>query len=186
MIISNILINFGDEVLWFVKILFILYAIFYLFSIIYKSNRIGGVIFISLMTILSTIWYASISIPYFTLGVMLSIYKNQEFRIFIITWAVLLCYAAIGFVSYDLNIAGHSAINAILIGILISVLSIRIWEIKIPAMLGAMSFDLYLVHNKVLKSLEYHSSEVSVWIFVFVSLAITVIFFLIRSKILKI
>lgn len=178
--------NFGDEVLWFVKTLFVLYAIFFLFSVFRQINATVGLIFLVAMTIGHFILYKSISVPYFSLGVILSLYKDQNIRILITIWVVAICYAILGFLMFETNFAGHSAINAVLICIFILALSIRTWEIKIPAILGVMSFDLYIVHNKVLMAQICNYDEVPLWLFVTVSLTITVAFFFFRTKVFKI
>lgn len=184
--ISNILLDFGDEVLWFIKVLFILYAIFYIFSEIWIFNRVVGLIFIVLMTAAVTVYYKSISVPYFAIGVILSNYKSREIRILVTLWIALICYACLGFFFYETNVAGHSAINASLIGTFILAMSLRTWEIKVPSMLGVMSFDLYIVHNKVLCTLKQYNTEVSLWVFLFVTIFFTLSFCLFRTKVLKI
>lgn len=186
LIIGNIFLNFGDEVLWFIRALFILYTIFYLFSIVWQLNWQWALIFIGVMTTAATIYNGSISIPYFALGVVMSVYKNQGERILIVCISALICFAAFGFLFWETNIAAHSAINAMLIGILIWLLSILTMEIKFPALLGVMSFDLYLTHNKVLQTLKYHYSDVSLCLFITTTLLFTTAFYLFRSRFLKI
>lgn len=174
------------------KILIILYAIFYLFSLIYKGNRYAGLAFLVLAVAVTTVLEAefqtqfkSISIPYFALGVLMSVYKNREFSAILSAIVALICFAACGFFFYSTALAAHSAINAVMLGIFILVLSIRQWEIRFPALLGVMSFDLYLIHNKVLQTMKFNMDVAPLWMFVLITFVVTYLFYMLRSKVFK-
>lgn len=191
--IRNILWSFGDGVLWFIKVLVPLYAIFYIFSIIYQRNKSFGLIALWSGTILLTIYvfiemvpYEAISILYFTLGVQLSISHISKAKDLIIPGSILLIVIASSFCFLEFNLAIHSLLNAILIGLFILIFTIKRVELKIPSILAILSFDLYLTHHKVLMALKDNSGSVELWSFCILTMAVTVIFYLFRTKIIKI
>lgn len=191
--IGNFLFDFGDEVLWFVKALFILYVEFYLFSLVYIHNHKVGIAFLITAVLLTTILeaelfakFSSISIPYFALGVIMSIYKNRELPAILSAIAALICFAACGFFYYTSDLAAHSAANAISLGIFILILSVRQWEIRFPALLGVMSFDFYLIHNKVLQTMKLNMDVAPLWMFVLITFGVTYLFYMLRTKVFKI
>ena len=57
----------------------------------------------------------------------------------------------------------------------------RITMPKIPSWIGGTSFDVYLVHNKVLMSLRYFLGAVPLWAFAVVTLIATIIFYGLRK-----
>ena len=57
----------------------------------------------------------------------------------------------------------------------------RITMPKIPSWMGGTSFDVYLVHNKVLMSLRYFLGAVPLWAFAVVTLIATIIFYGLRK-----
>lgn len=192
-IIKHIALGFGDGILWFVRVLFVLYSIFYLFSEIYIYNKRTAIALLVILTIMLTVFEAvyvndfkSISIPYFSLGVLMSLFKARETKAVVMSVVALVCFAAIGFIFYNVSLAGHSAINAFMLAGLIVVLSIRQWQIKVPAVLSVISFDLYLIHNKVLMVLKGNMEIVTIEVFVIVTLITTLLFYLLRHRILKI
>lgn len=193
MVIRNILIDFGDGVLWFVKILFILYVIFYLFSLVYCRSQKIGMLFLLSAVIIATVseasWVAefkSISIPYFALGIVMSVYKTTEVRAIVLASVFLICFVVCGFACYETSIAVHSAINALLLATFIIVFSIKQWQIRFPAILGVMSFDLYIIHNKVLQSMKCNMDVAPLWMFVIITFVVTYLFYMLRTKVFKI
>lgn len=191
--IKYIALGFGDGVLWFLRALFVLYSIFYLFSEVYIYNKRTAIALLIILTIMLTAFEAvyvndfkSISIPYFSLGVLMSLFKARETKAVVMSVVALFCFAAIGFIFYNLSLAGHSAINAFMLAGFIVVLSIRQWQIKLPALLSVISFDLYLIHNKVLMALKGNMEIVTIEVFVIVTLITTLLFYLLRHRILKI
>lgn len=192
-IIYSIFIGFGDGVLWFVKALFVLYAIFYLFSLIYQTNRTAAIVTLLALTLATTfLWaiyvaeFSSLSIPYFALGVMMSLYKEREVKAVAGALIALACIGGGGFIFFNTALAAHSAINAMALCLLILALSVRQWQIRIPAVLGAISFDLYLVHNKVLMTLKTNMDVVPLVLFIGLTLVVTTLFYLLRTKVFKI
>ena len=187
--ISNILLNFGDGVLWFIKVILVLYAIFYLFTSVRERNRIIAsivlAIFILTTTFMASIFiasYAAISIPYFALGVGVSLLRERPSQMILTSSGILLLVGAASLLLLEKSLFGHSAINVVCIGIFILLFSITNINIKIPAFFGAISFDLYLVHNKVLATLKNHSDNIHILIFISLTIIGTLLFYILRVK----
>lgn len=193
LIISNILINFGDEVLWFIKVLICLYASFYLFSIAHRLNKTLGesclFIFATVITIIVAKYWApfeAVSVPFFYVGVVLSLSKELKTKSLILT-SVIMCLIGLGsFIGFDKALAIHALINVACMMVLIFILSIKSLNIKIPTIIAALSFDIYLVHNKVLMTMKDNLDFVSLPLFVLFVLMATITFYFLRSRIFKI
>lgn len=70
--------------------------------------------------------------------------------------------------------------------VLICVLSLKRIDIKIPSLLALLSFDIYLIHNKVLLSMKDNCDYVELISFVVITLLATSLFYLLRSRLLKV
>lgn len=193
LVISNILWAFGDNVLWFIKILIPLYAIFFLFSIVYQRNRGIAISFLWIMTIAFTIYvaltkaaYESISIVYFTLGVQMSISKIKSRKDLSLYISLISFIGVLNYISFDWTIAQHAIINAVCLGFLTCALCLKRIDIKFPTILALLSFDLYLTHNKVLMGLKDNTDSVELWAFVTLTIMATLAFYFFRTKLLRI
>ncbi len=60
--------------------------------------------------------------------------------------------------------------------VLICVLSLKRIDIKIPSLLALLSFDIYLIHNKVLLSMKDNCDHVELISFVVITLLATSLF----------
>ena len=90
------------------------------------------------------------------------------------------------YIFIDYALALHSIIN--IIGLIFLILVLFIWtiDIKLPELLTIISFDLYLVHNKVLMVMEGNTLCNVLWVFMTVVFITTACFSLLRIKLLKI
>lgn len=186
----NLFVGFGDPVLWFIEVLIVLYISFYIFSCIYLRDKRLGLSFLALSTVFNTLLtavlcgnVAAISVPLFSLGVMMSLIKNKKHAMSIIV--ILIGLLAIAY-SFCKGLAIPAEINLLVIGTLILVLSIKQIDFQFPAILGVISFDLYLIHNKVLMALKDSDVFPTIWMYVLITFILTEIFYLFRTKILKI
>lgn len=192
LVISNIFVNFGDGVLWFIKVLVFLYFLFFIYSYIRTKNKIGSILFLVLATIGSTISatyiladYTSISVPFFFLGVLLSINKKNQGVILAIS--LLIVITIVEFASYENQaLVKHSAINAFALALLILACSIRKIELRIPSVITVLSFDIYLIHNKVLMAMKANTEIVELLPFIILTIIATIGFYLFRTKLLRI
>ncbi len=191
--ISNILYSFGDDVLWFIKILIPLYIIFYLFSFLYQWNRWVAISFIWIITVaisayvaLTRASYEAISIVYFTLGVQMSLCKVKSKKELSLYIGLISLVSLCNYFCFDWTIAQHGILNAVFMAVLICVLSLKRIDIKIPSLLALLSFDIYLIHNKVLLSMKDNCDYVELISFVVITLLATSLFYLLRSRLLKV
>lgn len=193
LIIKDILWGFGDEVLWFIKVILFLYSGFYIFSIIRLKSKRYSLVFLCLFTVgftfLTAVMLAPflcISIPYFTIGIGMSLALNNYKHTLFVSLGILLliCFFSLMFLSKSLGI--HSIINACVIGSLILLFSVVKIDFKIPVFLGVISFDLYLVHNKILMSLKSNADTFDILLFISLTIFFTTVFYLLRTKLLKI
>lgn len=190
--ISNIFTDFGDGVLWFVKVLAILYATFYIYSVIRILNQKVALVLLILFPVLTTQYvnhfmlpFEAISIPFFYLGIVISLINTQKHSSSI----VFLCLLVISILLvsiFDRQLAIHGLINVFAVSILIILFSVKQIDFRFPAVLGIISFDLYLVHNKVLMVLTDGNSYFSLLSFVAIAFILTYLFFGIRTKLLRI
>lgn len=196
LIVSDLLFNFKDGVLWFVKILFMLYISFYLFALLWQHHEIRIYAWILLSSSVIIIYwladqwigyYAPLSVPLFGLGVFASIYKDVSWKYFNITFIPLLFCAIVTVLVTGLNaLALHALINYCTIGCML-ILFTR-YRLTIPGtvLFGAVSFDIYLVHDKVLMGMKAEMANGSLLCFVGLTLIATILFYLLRTKILKV
>lgn len=192
-VVGNIFYNFGDGVLWFVRVIICLYVVFYIFSCIYVKYPSKSLILLGLLTIILTFIIdrnfspeEAISIPFFSLGIILSLLKCHRYCFFI-TLGLLILYLVFGFLVYDFAVALHCGLNIIFMSLLILLLFIKDIDFKVPAFIGIISFDLYLVHHKVLKAMITDAySMPSLWVYMTIVFVATLLFYLLRTKLLKI
>ena len=159
-----------------------------MYSYIRTKNKIGPILFLVLATIGSTISatyiladYTSISVPFFFLGVLLSINKKNQGVILAIVITI------VEFASYENQaLVKHSAINAFALALLILACSIRKIELRIPSVITALSFDIYLIHNKVLMAMKANTEIVELLPFIILTIIATIGFYLFRTKLLRI
>ena len=98
-----------------------------------------------------------------------------------------MCLIGLGsFIGFDKALAIHALINVACMMVLIFILSIKSLNIKIPTIIAALSFDIYLVHNKVLMTMKDNLDFVSLPLFVLFVLMATITFYFLRSRIFKI
>lgn len=190
--LCNILIDFGDEVLWFVKVLIGLYALFYIYCIIRRYNRFLSTVFLIIATAGSSASVAflmrdfqAISVPFFFLGIILSLDKEKkgvQISIVLLSLIAIIEFATLN----SLSLAVHNVIDVVAIAVLIIVCSIKYIEIRIPSFIAALSFDIYLVHNKVLMAMKANTEIVELLPFIALTIITTLGFYLLRTKMLAI
>lgn len=151
----------GNRVLWFVRVIMILYAYFFIMTFIPK--RLNQALFIIVVSILHMVVGAMffgqsfqvISIPAFPLGVCASLYKGEFSKAFygwksliitLVLCVVLLNVAILIFGSNGL----HGAINIIFIAVLLLFCSNFSWSYSYRSILGKISYEVYLTHTRIM------------------------------------
>lgn len=200
-VICDLFLNFRDPVLWFIKSLLILYAAFYLFAYILQNGRqkfAFAVLWI--ITILTCIisYFSngsfglnSISgIPLFSVGVIAAshsakFYKNinAAFIPLVISFILLSCVFALHS-RFVANIV-HVLADYSIIGTILLCFSNTHPDIKIPSILAAVTFDIYLIHFKILMLMSVSNLELSIIPFIVATVFVSIIFYQLRTQILK-
>lgn len=179
--------NFGDPVLWYFKALLLLYISFDVFSTILRKSEYTSLLIFLLLILLNyyiTKKYiycnGAISIPCFALGVLSAKYRDALYKMLhskLMLLLFLMCFIS-SFVFFRENFALHCIINYICVFSLLFIGAY--WDIIINNVgyLGKISFDIYLVHGKVLCFFKYCLPFVSLSLF----LLTTIIFSFFYNK----
>jgi len=153
--------GFADPVMWFIRVLLLLYALFHMFSIIIaKGHRrvgmyglLGVCLVYSMITMRVNDSVQNHSVPLFALGVLASLIKsdkNAMLKFSALTVVVGLMVSAAAFhTSHPLTGFMHSIFDYIIVLLLVGWVSIGKLRWKANTLLAAMTFDIYLVHFKL-------------------------------------
>ena len=136
-IIYDLFWGFKDPVLWFVKILFMLYGIFYFFSFLQSKQKkllshavlILGASVAMLISCKAFGDFSIISIPIFIIGIYTSFYKNKRIIHFPTSILLLVLMAVIStgiFGAYHDTTAAHALVNSVvMIAVLCLVIALK-------------------------------------------------------------
>lgn len=183
LIVSTILFGFYDGVLWFIKVLVFLYASFFIFSIIVQTNEIAAWALLIGLTI-TVMWascnllgsYSTPGIPLFTIGVFASRFKNTNWKRINISIIPVLAYGIIQYFQ-----GGNYFLVVIMMLMIMLGLMIIQPHLECPSLLAALSFDIYLVHNKVLMIGRNTDGAFPLLSFLLITLAATLVFHFIHN-----
>lgn len=192
-ILGILIFRFCDSVLWFVEILLLLNLVFYFYAVLTKVGRnllsffvlLVGTTAIMLYTFFHVGPFAVVSIPLFLIGVLVATYGewiiNNKYKLVLIISLVLFLLA---FVFRRNFVFIHGVINYYLLLMFLFVTSI--WNIsfsKIPKIIPKMSYDLYLTHNKLKAIIAAYSPSLSILIFLFLSVLLSLLSCYLRKMI---
>jgi len=195
LIIKDLFINMQDGVLWFVKVLLMLYVAFYIFVTLHNQNKTIGYISLAIFTIFMCIIVSSLkapsyamSIPFFSIGVIVSILRNEQ-RKFLPTvlGTCIACFALTSLYQYynASYLLSHTLVNYLALILLILFFTKYSIDIKCPAVIGALSFDIYLIHYKVIYALTPNNEDINLSLFIALIVASVMIFYPFRTYIIK-
>lgn len=195
------MIGFKDPVLWFIKSLIVLYIAFYLFSFLLSKGRIkiAFLIIWILTAITCLISYFSngsfglssmSGIPLFSVGVMSAYCSTKfykRFNIAFIPLVVSLMLLSLVFTFHPRFLANmvHSIADYTVVATLLLVFSRFRPNVKIPAILAAITFDIYLVHFKTLIVISESDMGLSLWLFIAATIVASIGFYCLRTRLLK-
>ncbi|MBR3744624.1 MAG: acyltransferase family protein [Bacteroidales bacterium] len=157
-------ISFGDGILWFVRVIAVMYLFFYGYTLTRKYERlrlptliIGTGVAYAFVYIWMESWCA-ISVPLFSLGIILVEYNETCTKVLKGFGWVLLWLASITVVMLILyqikgNLYVHSLMNYYVITAIVFLCAHCQINITPPVWLGGISYDIYLTHYKVMKFL---------------------------------
>lgn len=181
---------------WFVSAILMMYIVFMIFIWIKKKyNEHIVVIPLSILTIVTYVfcdkmlgYYTPISIPIFSVGILASLYKHKNHGIF----NLCLIYLFVGMVfsvgyciaiHNSLALAVHSIINYVCIATLILIFTRFNPNFKFPVLLGEASFDIYLIHKRIITSYISLTDEfINLWLWIGMTIIFTALFVIIRKQ----
>lgn len=190
--IYRLFIDFDDANLWFIKTIIFLYFAFGIFSCFRHKYSKYSMLILNLLTLgcvfLSLILqsdFCIISIPLFTIGVLASLHSKSVTNIVLpscMIWFVVLCVLL--YVVGSSSLLKNIFVNYVFIGLLILILSkfALVTMPKIPLLISNISFDIYLVHGKVLTLLEYKIQTITLIAFLSLTILFSLLFFRLRSS----
>lgn len=143
--------------MWFIRVLIPLYALFFLTTLFIKSGRgkTGVWLLFAVLTAYSCcdLTFDSIqkhSVPLFALGVLASYYKKlPQFVVLTLVTGLLVSIGTYICTSHPITGFIHVFFDYIAIIALVAFISVRKVEWKLPGILTAITFELYLIHFKV-------------------------------------
>ena len=186
--------RFNDEVMWFVKSIIIMYVTFRAYLM--TSSRITYRYQWLVLTTVCILTYSglryfnigsTLSVPLFFGGVAVAQYGKQICLIFRNVWMVaaltLVAIALLWLFRHD-NYLLHGWGNYVTMGVLLWIFCRwNVVLIALPKWVGACSYDIYLVHHKVMLALVYFLGVDLLWTFVLGTTIVTVVFYKFRNVI---
>lgn len=166
--------GFGDGILWFVKVIILEYLLFaaYIYLKIKSWMREASLWLGTSLVYIFVYFYvgdwAAVSIPIFTLGILLAKYESWFYSIAHGKGVIIWLIAITGFMGLAYYIWGnvymHTLINYYVVTSIVVAsaysLTTKITPPNLPSWTGPVSYDIYLTHYKVL----YYCSSVYAFI----------------------
>lgn len=158
-LLFDLLWGFADPVMWFIRVLIPLYVIFYLYSILslkygrknYSWMLLIGCIVFSILSIIQKDSIVHHSVPMFALGIVASYYKDRNVCVLLICLCGVPVSLAALATTHPITGLIHCYFDYVIIALLLIFTSKYHVKIKLPAVLAAIIFDIYLVHFKLLE-----------------------------------
>lgn len=180
-----------DCVLWFVKVLLMMYVIFHIFVVSYLRNRAVGYLAMAMLTVASYCIVCALkapsyalSVPFFCIGAILSVFKEKSsgFNLAIISVIAGSCLAVLIHQSLQASfLIIHTLFNYAFLIVFILIFSRYRIEICFPAIIGALSFDVYLIHYKVIYCLTPSNEDLHFPTFILLTSLGTISFYYFRT-----
>ena len=190
-----------DPVLWFIKSLILLYGSFYLSTLSLRKSRAIALCTLWIGTVITCVisYFANgdfglnsiLGIPLFAVGVVSAQWPSRRFiRLHPALLALLLSFMSLSFLmsffprfipNIDHVIADYAVVATIIV-----VFSKWQPEAKIPALFSLITFDVYLVHFKVLTVMKQVAPTFPMVIFVLATLLFATALYFLRTKLIKI
>lgn len=201
LILNDLLWGFKDPVLWFIKSLILLYAFFYLSTLLLSKKQSKGLIILWCGTLITCVvsYFSngdfglnSISgIPLFAVGVIAALWPERKSkRLQPALIPLLFSFMAVSltmsfFPRFVPNMAHVLADYAVVATI---ILIFSRWQptIKVPAIISLITFDIYLVHFKVLTVMKEVTPAMLIVIFIAAALLLSLSLYFLRTKLIKI
>lgn len=200
LIISDLLWSFKDPVLWFIKSLLLLYGTFYLSTLYLKKKQTlslavlwSGTVITCIISYFSngTFGLNSISgIPLFAVGVVSALWSLRKFMgIHPAFVALFFSFIAISltmsfFPRFIPNLA-HVIADYLVVATIILIFSQWHPIVKIPVIFSMITFDIYLVHLKILVVMQEVTPTLPILLFVVATLLFALTLNYLRRKLIR-
>ncbi len=152
--------TFGDGILWFIRVIALLYVAFAAYACLPHNPRLR----LPLLAVATAAMYAyvyvafaswcAISVPLFSLGIVTAEHSRTLLRFcrsaWVVVWLVAITalmavlYARLG------NLYLHTLCNYYVLTAILLAAAYLHPQLSVAPMVGSASYDLYLTHNKVL------------------------------------
>lgn len=200
LVISDLLWGFKDPVLWFIRVLILLYASFFL-STLWLSSQNGLGLMILWIGTIATCCFSyftngsfglnSISgIPLFAVGVVTALWGKDGFKnVHPAMIALVASFAAIStmmsfFPRFVPNVA-HVMADYTVVATIIMIFSRWRPTFKFPPLLALLTFDICLVHFKVLTVMKVVSPSMPIAFFIAATLFLSLALYFLRTKLIR-
>lgn len=192
----NIILHILNVGGWFVSAILMMYFVFVIFTwILHRCDEKRAIITLSVLTIAAYIlcdillgYYTPLSIPIFSVGILASLNKSRNHGIFNHSLIYLLAgmVFSIGYcivTHHSPALAVHSIINYVCIAVLIVIFTYYNPKLIFPAILGEASFDIYLIHKRIITSyVSFTNDLIDLWLWIGITIIVTSLFVLIRKQ----
>lgn len=178
--------HWGDDVMWFVKTLTLQYLFFSIYSFFrqtrphYKSLVLIIITIASFFISYSVVLRHAISLPLFYLGIWIAdnpSLSRKLLKSIVVPSGLILLMLATCYIGRHNAMILHILFNYIVVLIALIALSLfRISISNLPSIIGQGSFDVYLVHNKVIMSMRHIWGVFPLWSFMLATIITTIIF----------
>ena len=191
-----VLWDFNDSAMWFIEAILLMYVVFGIFiQLPYKNRTVLSMICLTVMTIVSIAiclafiqgTFSILALPMFSIGVTASLCNDSARNMWkvyssIIGWgAAIILFTGI----WESQYAKYALLDYVFIFIFMLVFTM--WSIdirsKLSPMAGIVSFDLYLVHNKVLTIMKDGVIDMDIIAYCLCVAAATLVFHYIRKAV---
>ncbi len=194
--IRYVLWDFNDSAMWFIEAILLMYVVFGIFiQLPYKKRPVLPMICLTVMTIVSIAiclafiqgTFSILALPMFSIGVTASLCNDSARNMWkvyssVIGWgAAIILFTGI----WESQYAKYALLDYVFIFIFMLVFTT--WRIdirsKLAPMAGIVSFDLYLVHNKVLTVMKDGVIGMNITTYCLCVVAATLVFHCIRKAV---
>lgn len=195
--LSRVAWGWFDGILWFIQILIVLYFLFFLYKEIDKKlNSMHSFIALFIICLIGVTFgmiyfedYMAIAVPAFFIGIAVSRFSeitSQLLRNHIILFLSVLPTVILIWAFKDNNLLLRNIFFYYVIFILLALCAHNFGlKFKVPGFIIKTSFDVYLIHYKVLIILGGWFEIIPFWQFIFFTIVATFLFYNFRNYIFK-
>lgn len=192
-LICHILWGWFDGILWFIKVILILYVIFYFQTCLckYINQKYVSFIWFAITVIACTSFffmfdtYMARSVPFFFIGVAASRYSEEIYKMAqkpLLDFLFFLAIILITILLRSNTIVIHTSVDIIFVLFLLILCSYTKLDFKeVNPIVSGGTYDIYLTHYKIIYWASFVGYSLSLWKFVTLVLVIATLFSVIRQ-----